>query len=400
MRRIVVVGASLAGLRAGEALRAEGFDGELTMLGAEPHLPYNRPPLSKELLAGEVERSAVDLLAPDELRAQWRLGVAARRLDLRSRRIELDDESHVEFDGLVIATGVRPRMLPRSAGAPRRGVFALRTIDDSVRLAAALRSAGSVAVVGAGFIGCEVAATARALGRDVTLIDVAPAPLEPRLGAALGDWLAGLHRERGVRLALGSPVEALEGQERLVAVRLADGRRIDADLAVVGLGTEACTEWLAGSGIALSDGVLCDETLAAVGVEGVVAAGDVARWPYAGGAPVRVEHWSNAVDHGFAAARTLLHGAAAGPLQTLPSFWSDQHGVRIQSIGLPGLSDAPATLIEGGFEEGGFILAYARRGRMVAAVSVGLPPRRLARLRAAVARAEPMPELSSPAPVG
>ncbi len=384
MKRIVVVGASLAGLRAAEALRGEGFDGELVIVGDERHPPYNRPPLSKELLAGEVDEGDVVLRSAGDLAAEWRLGTTATRLDLTARRVALDDGGEVRFDGLVIATGAAARPLAPAGepGAALDAVHLLRTLDDSLRLRSALAEAHAVVVVGAGFIGCEVAATARRLGLDVTMVDIAPAPMHPRVGGLVAGWAARLHADAGVRLALGTGVAALEGDRRVRAIRLADGTRIHADVAVVGLGSVPNTRWLEGSGVPLRDGVVCDESLAVSGLPAIVAAGDVASWPHApAGRRVRVEHWANAVEQGAWAARTLLHGAArTGPFQTVPSFWSDQHGVRIQSIGLPRAGDA-CIVVDGSLEDGAFAAVYGREGRVVGALSAGLPPRRLARLR-------------------
>jgi 3-phenylpropionate/trans-cinnamate dioxygenase ferredoxin reductase subunit len=386
-RRVVVVGASLAGLRAVEGLRAEGFDGELVVVGAEERLPYNRPPLSKELLAGRSDVEDVALQRVGDLRCEWVLGSAAKRLDLDARRVVLADHRELAFDGLILACGADARPLRRPPG-PAEGVFMLRTLDDSLRLRAGMVGAGHVVIVGAGFIGCEVASTARSLGLDVTMVDVAASPMEPRVGEEVGRWAAELHRSHGVRLVLGTGVDTLEGADRLTAVRLADGTRIEADLAVVGLGSVPNTGWLAGSGLPLDDGIVCDATLAVHGVPGVVAAGDVARWPYGPvGGSVRVEHWSNAVEQGGWAARTLLHGGASGPFATLPSFWSDQHGARIQSLGLPAAAHR-SLVVEGSPDEGRFVVLYARAGRLVGAIAVGLP-RRLARLRRAVLGAEP-----------
>jgi 3-phenylpropionate/trans-cinnamate dioxygenase ferredoxin reductase subunit len=392
LRRVVVVGASLAGLRAAEALRSEGYDGAMEIVGAEPHLPYNRPPLSKELLAGTMRREEVHLQGTAELAAEWRLGVAATALDVTARTVALDDGSRVAFDGLVIATGSRARPL----GSQIDGVFLLRTLDDSLHLRAALAEVDRVVVVGAGFIGCEVASTARALGCEVTMVDVGATPMEPRVGPLVGAWAARFHEMHGVRLVLGVGVEELEHDGRLRAVRLADGTRIEADVAVVGLGSVPNTGWLAGSGLPLGDGVACDGALAVQGVRGVVAAGDVASWPYEpAGVRLRVEHWSNAVEQGMWAARTLLHGAGvAGSFRTLPSFWSDQHGVRIQSIGLPGLGKE-SVLVEGSIDEDCFTVLYARDGRVVGALTVGMPPKRLARLRGAVSRAEPLDDVAA-----
>jgi 3-phenylpropionate/trans-cinnamate dioxygenase ferredoxin reductase component len=384
--RIVVVGASLAGLRAAEGLRAEGFDGELFVVGEEPHMPYNRPPLSKELLAGSVAPDDVRLQAVGELACEWVLGEAAVALDLAARRIALSGGSELPFDGLVLACGAAAR--PFAGPVPGAGVHTLRSLGDALELARALPAAEHVAVVGAGFIGCEVAATARKHGARVTMIDVADAPLGPRLGSMVSAWFTELHTAAGVVLEMGQGVAALEGGDRLERVRLADGRALDADLAVVGLGSVPNTHWLEGSGIPLDGGVVCDASLAVRGVPDVVAAGDVARWPYAPlGAPVRIEHWSNAVEQGGFAARTLLHGAqVAGPFVSVPSFWTDQHDVRVQSLGLPAAADR-SVLAEGSPEDGAFVVAYARGERLIGAVGVGLP-RRLARLRKAIARGD------------
>jgi NADPH-dependent 2,4-dienoyl-CoA reductase/sulfur reductase-like enzyme len=386
-RRIVVVGASLAGLRAAEGLRKEGFEGELVIVGDEPHRPYNRPPLSKQFLAGGMEDGEVELRPVVELDAEWRLGVAATGLDLHTRRLALSDGSELGFEGLVVATGATARPLAAANGscADLDAVFALRTLDDSCRLRAALDQASTLTVVGAGFIGCEVAATARALGLEVTMVDIAPAPMQPRVGELVAAWAAGLHQRSGVRLALGSGVAAIERDGRGCRIQLSDGTRLGSDLAVVGLGSVPSTGWLERSGVPLGDGVICDSSLAVKGVPGVVAAGDVVRWPHApAGELVRIEHWSNAVEQGAWAARTLLHGSErAGAFQTLPSFWSDQHGVRIRALGLPGLADQ-SVLVEGSLEEGGFLVVYGRGGRVVGALSAGLPPRRIAQLRAAI----------------
>ncbi len=383
MKRLVVVGASLAGLRAAEALRREGFDGTLTILGDEPHAPYDRPPLSKELLAGERGPGDVALRVDPELDAEWRLGEAATGLDL-DRRVVATAAGEVPFDGLVIATGARARPLP---GLELRAgvVLALRTLDDALALRAALERAPRLLIVGAGFIGVEVATTARALGCEVAIVSLDPpvAVAGPEVSGVCGALLA----DAGVDVRVGRRIAEVEHGGG--AVVLDDGARIAFEVAVVAVGAAPNVEWLAGSGLTLQDGVLCDASCAAVGVEGVVAAGDVARWPNPlfGGAPMRVEHWTNAVEQGRAAARTLLHGRGPHTAHgSVPGFWSDHGGTRLQSVGLPALGDR-LEIVEGSLEERRFAAASYRDGRLVGAVTYGMP-RALARYRIALARPE------------
>jgi NADPH-dependent 2,4-dienoyl-CoA reductase/sulfur reductase-like enzyme len=335
---IVIVGASLAGLRAAQAIRKAGHDGPVIVIGAEPHLPYTRPPLSKELLHGEAEPA----LPCDGLDVEWRLGTTATGLDLERREVELGDE-RLKYDRLLIATGMRAR--------PGNG-FTLRSLDDAVALKAALSRASSLAVIGAGFIGCEVAARARTLGLDVTLIDIAPQPMTA-LGPELGARCAELHRAHGVKLQLG------------------DGTPVEADVTVAALGAIPNTEWLRDSGLRLEPGVVCDELLQAA--EHVWCAGDVAAWPHplAGGERIRIEHWTNAAEQGAAAARNLLGDLT--PYRAVPYFWSDQYDVRIQAAGLPHLAER--------FDHVEPDLALGMRGdRVVAAVTFNAP-RRLMQLR-------------------
>jgi NADPH-dependent 2,4-dienoyl-CoA reductase/sulfur reductase-like enzyme len=297
---IVIVGASLAGLRAAQTIRKR-FDGPVVVVGAEPHLPYTRPPLSKELLHGEAEPA----FPCDDLDVEWRLGTTATGLDLARREVELGDE-RLRYDRLLIATGTRAR--------PGNGIT-LRTLDDALALKAALRRATSLAVIGAGFLGCEVAASARKLGLDVTLVDIAPQPMMA-LGPELGARCAELHRAHGVTLQLGDPTP------------------VAADVTVAALGAIPNIEWLEGSGLRLQHGVVCDEYLQAE--EHVWCAGDVTVWPHplADGEPIRIEHWTNAAEQGAAAARNLLGERA--PYAAVPYFWSDQYDVKIQAAGLPG----------------------------------------------------------------
>ena len=314
MRRVVIVGASLAGLRAAQAARTGGFDGELVVVGEEVHRPYTRPPLSKELLAGEHEAERV-VLPSDTFDAQWRLGVPATRLDRARRRVVLADGDELPYDRLILATGSRARRWP-GPGGELEGVHVLRSLDDALALRAALERRPRVVVVGAGFIGCEVAQTARKQGLDVTLIDIAPTPMLP-LGPQLGEWCAALHRDHGVDVRLRTGVAALHGAGRIEAVELTDGTRVDADLVVVGMGAQPNTEWLADSGLQLTPGLECDATLTAVGDPDILGAGDIVSWPHplAGGEAIRIEHWTVAAEQGQQAGRNVL--LAAGAAQAL-----------------------------------------------------------------------------------
>jgi 3-phenylpropionate/trans-cinnamate dioxygenase ferredoxin reductase subunit len=373
LERVVIVGASLAGLRAAQTLRREGFAGSLAVVGEEQHLPYRRPPLSKEFLAGAAERDSVPLGGHEEAEADWLLGRRATGLDLARGEVALEDGERLGFDGLVIATGASPRRL---RGTPELdGVHVVRTIDDALGLREELRRGRPrVLVVGCGFIGSEIASTCRTLGLHVTVVDPLPLPLAP-LGPLVGGVCAELQREHGVDLRLGCAVVEVEGHGSVERVRLSDGSTVDADLLVVGVGVTPATGWLEDSGLLLDDGVVCDETLAAHGRERIVAAGDVARWRHTlfDGRLVRVEHWSNAVEQGVAAAKRLLADPErAEPFVSLPSFWSDQFGVRIQSFGLPQLGD-DAVLVEGSIEARQFLVVYTERGRAIGAVALNLP---------------------------
>lgn len=384
LRRIVVVGSSLAGMRAAESLRDEGFDGSLVVLGAEEHRPYDRPPLSKELLTGAAGVGDVALRVSDDLAAEWMLGDAAVQLDLR-RRVVLTQSGHeLEFDGLVVATGSVPRRLP-VLDLARDGVRELRTLDDALALHAALAARPRLVVVGSGFIGVELACAARTLGAEVDVVSIDP-PL-----AVAGTLFSGVCRDflldHDVRLHLGRTVVELPGSGPVEAVELDDGRRLEADLVVAAVGARPVTDWLEGSGLLLEDGIVCDASLAADGADGVVAAGDVARWPNPlfDGAPMRVEHWTNAVEQGSAAARTLLHGSTPETVfASVPSFWSDHFGTRLQSVGLPALADR-VEIVDGTLEERRFVAAAYRGDELVAATTYGMV-RGLAPFRVALGR--------------
>lgn len=371
----MVVGASLAGLRAAEALRAAGYDGSLTLVGAEPHLPYDRPPLSKRVLSGEWGPDRIALRKPDgyaDLRLDLRLGTPAGHLDMAARRVVLAGGEALPFDGLVIATGATPRRLP-GVDPAMAGVHVLRTLDDCLALRDDLDAGPArVVVIGAGFIGAEVAATARARGLAVTMLEALPAPLSKGLGDEMGHAIAQVHRDHGVDVRLGVGVAGVDGGSRVGAVRLVDGGSIDADVVVVGIGVRPDTAWLQGAGLDLTDGITCDATLAA-GPPGVYAAGDVARWPNRRfGTLARIEHWTNAAEQGAHAAHNLLAGTAATPYEPVPFVWSDQFDARIQVVGHASADDE-VRVVAGSVAERRFLALYGRHGTVRAVLGVNMP---------------------------
>ena len=385
MKSVTIVGASLAGMRAAESLRREGFDGTVTVVGDETDAPYDRPPLSKQVLAGEWEPERIvlyDAEALDDLRLTWRLGTRAVAFDAASRTVTLDGGERLAADGVVIATGARTRTLPGTEDLA--GVYTLRTLADSLAIRAEFEATpGRVVVVGTGFIGAEVAATARGRGLDVTMVEMAETPLERVLGAELGKVCADVHRDHGVDLRLGVGVAEIGGGDRVEQVVLSDGTCLDADVVIVGVGVIPNTEWLEGSGLEVDNGVVCDETCLAA--PGVVAAGDVARWPNRlFGQSMRVEHWDNAIDQGMAAARRLLAGDDAEPFAPVPWFWSDQYDRKIQLAGRSGPDD-DVLVVTGSPEERRFAAIYGRGGRIVAVLGFNRP-RHVMQYRRLIAR--------------
>ncbi len=371
LRDIVVVGAGIAGVRAAETLRQEGYTGALTIAGDEWHAPYHRPPLSKKLLSGRIQRAGIDLAPQFDLGARVIRGAKAVRLDPSSKKLELDDDGTnvwMNYDGLVIATGAVPRAW---AGDPvPDGVMLLRTVDDCLAIRERLQSHPRVAVVGGGFIGAEVAATCRSLELDVAVVERNDGLLSSALGGEMAACFTRLHRQHGVDVRVGAEVDTFVSDGRVKGVRLGDGSELPADLVIVGLGVTPATDWLDGSGLRVDDGVVCDATGAAEGGSDVVAVGDVARWWH----PryerhLRIEHWDHAGRQGEVAARTLLAGPdGAEAYDDIPYFWSDQYHVKIQMLGVPTDYDA-FEVVEGRLDNWEFTATYARDGRTIAVLS-------------------------------
>jgi NADPH-dependent 2,4-dienoyl-CoA reductase/sulfur reductase-like enzyme len=379
-RRVLIVGASAAGLAAAEALRRADFAGEITLLGEEPHRPYDRPPLSKQILSGQWELDRLPLRGEErlaELGLDLRLGETATGLDLAAREVRLADDSSIGYDDLVIATGVRPRRLPGEKA------HVLRTLGDALALRERLGAGTRLVVVGAGFLGAEAAAVARELGAEVTALEPAPVPLAHAVGAEVGEVIAAVHREHGVDLRTGVGVAEVVAE----GVRLADGEVVAADEVLVAIGAVPNTEWLEGSGLTIENGVVCDEYCAAA--PGVYAAGDVARWhnPLFGES-MRIEHRTNAAEQGMAAARNLLAPEAAKPFAPVPYFWSDQYDLKIQSYGyLRGHEEI--AIVEGSLAERRFLAVYRTGDRVSGVLGVNVVPKAIRPWRQAIATRAP-----------
>ncbi|MEU8915320.1 FAD-dependent oxidoreductase [Streptomyces nigrescens] len=412
--RIVIVGASLAGLRAAETLREKGFTGSLTLVGEEPQPPYDRPPLSKQVLLGRVPADRTGLPRRRDVEAQWKLGVRATGLDPIEKRVLLADGEEVPYDRLLIATGTRARPWPHPVEAALDGVFTLRTSDEARRLAERLDvGPRRVLVIGAGFTGSEIASACRERGLAVTVAERGPAPLVGALGGTLGALAAKLQRAHGVDLRCGVTVTALEGDGRLTGAEFSDGTRIDAEVAVVALGAIRNTEWLADSGLAAGPrGVTCDAGCRAFDMYGIVtddvfAAGDIARFPH----PLfeyqllSLEHWGNAVAQAVVAAHNMVNpGPRRLPHLTVPAFWSSQFGLNIKSVGVPTFSDQ-VVIAQGSLKDARLVAVYGYRGRVTAAVSVN-QARSLEYYQRLIETAAPFPpapgaadQIESPVPV-
>ena len=372
---LLVVGASLAGLRAVEGARKAGHDGPITLVGAERHLPYDRPPLSKAVLAAGRMPDVTfrdESHLRDHLGVELVLGAPAQWLDIRGRRIGVDGKE-IGFDSVVIATGATARPLPLAEGL--RGVHTLRTLDDAVAIRTSLESSRGTVVVGAGFIGSEVASAARRRGVPVTIVEAAPSPLGRALGCEMGARIAELHHAEGTDLRCDVQVTRVDAEAgRVVRLHLSDGSVLATDLVVTGIGADPATEWLADSGLLLDNGICADETLAALDstgrpVPGVYVAGDVARWRN----PLfeqlmRIEHWTNAAEQGAQAARNALNPSTAAPYSTVPYFWSDWYDHRIQFVGIAEADDV--TVVSHGDATDRLVALFRRADRIVGALTV------------------------------
>lgn len=379
MHRVVVVGGGLAAFRFAQEIREQGFSGHLTIVSDEQVKPYDRPPLSKQVLTGEMSPEDCTF-AGEVVGAEWRHGTAAASLERASRVVCLADGSEVPYDGLLIATGRRARPWPGST--PASGVHLIRDLVDATGFRSAAADVHRVVVVGAGFIGCEVAATLRARDADVTVVDQANLPM-PALGPLAGEWAQSLHEERGVQFRLGAGIEGILGEESATGVELSDGEILPADLVLVAIGSLPNSDWLSGSGLRINSGgvIVTDATCTGINEDGspvpeIMVAGDVAAWPHpALDEPVCIEHWSNARDTGDLAARNiLLEHTQRTPLSALasvPSFWSDQYDTKIKAVGLLRAVETWNEVSRD--DEKGALLVEGRRGdELVAAVAFNM----------------------------
>ncbi len=379
---VVIVGASVAGIRTAQALRAREFDGPITVIGDEPRQPYDKPPLSKQMLDPATDGEPIALLpveAIDELHLDVHLGMPATALDTTGKTLALGDGTDISYDILVIACGVTPRTLP--GVAEFANVHTVRTADDAHALRHALLPGSRAVAIGAGFIGAEFASAATTRGASVTLVEAQETPLSAQLGPDVGGRLAELHTANGVTLLTGQQVSGFDGHDRVTGVRLADGSGIPADLVVIGIGAVPAVDWLESSALTLDNGIVCDSSLRAIGVRDVYAAGDVARWHN----PVydeltRIEHWTNANEHADTIAAGIV--GAAAPRPALPYVWSDQYGKRIQIIGRPALGSP--VIVEGDAVAGNLIAGYADDSGVLVGALVLDNPRLLLKFRKAI----------------
>ncbi|MGB8386806.1 NAD(P)/FAD-dependent oxidoreductase [Mycobacterium sp.] len=385
---IVIVGGGLAAARTAEQLRRSEYSGGITIVSDEVHLPYDRPPLSKEVLRKEVDDVA---LKPrqwyDENDITLRLGSAATSLDTAAQTVTLADGTVLGYHELVIATGLEPRRIP--AFPDLEGIRVLRSFDESVALREHASAAQHAVVVGAGFIGCEVAASLRSLGVDVVLVEPQPTPLASVLGEQIGELVARLHRAEGVDVRLGVGVAEVRGQRQVDTVVLTDGTELPADLVVVGIGSRPATEWLEGSGVEVDNGVICDEA-GRTSAPNVWALGDVASWRDATGHQARVEHWSNVADQARVVVPAML-GQDVPQVVVVPYFWSDQYDVKIQCLGEPEATDTVHLVEDDGRK---FLAYYERDGVLVGVVGGGMPGK-VMKVRAKIAAGAPISEILS-----
>lgn len=383
MIRIVIVGGSVGGVKAAQALRSGGFGGEIVIVEQEPvSYPYDKPPLSKSHLVAVDGTHAVPLVPDDEfsaLAADWRGGTAAASLDIAAKEIVLADETRIAYDILIIATGSRARQSPWGAG-PR--IHVLRTSADAARLRASLQPGRHLVVVGGGFIGAEVAATARSVGAEVTMIDPLPAPMSRALNEEIGQIFADKHAAEGVQMRFDTGVEGIEDDGDTALVTLSSGERINADAVLVGIGAVVNTEWLESSGLVIDGGIVTGDRLRAVGAEDIHVIGDACRWQHADGSgSTRLEHWTNAADQARLVAHNILSPENARAYDPIEYVWSDQYDWKIQIVGHTGAADSQ---LLGAPTDGRFAVAYSEDGVHLTGAVVVNWPRALISARRAV----------------
>lgn len=383
---VIIVGGGLAAARTAEQLRRSEFAGAITIVSDEDHLPYDRPPLSKEVLRAETDDVT---LKPAEFYAENNitvlLGNGAKSVDTEAKTLTLADGSQLGYDELVIATGLVPKRI--KSFPDLAGIHVLRNFDESLALRKEADSASRAVVIGAGFIGCEVAASLRKLGVDVVLVEPQPAPLASVLGQQIGDLVTRLHRAEGVDVRCGVGVSDVSGDDRVRKVTLSDGTELDADIVIVGIGSHPATEWLEGSGLEIDNGVVCDEA-GRTSAPNVWAIGDVASWRDNVGGQVRVEHWSNVADQARVLVPTML-GQDPPAAVSVPYFWSDQYDVKIQALGEPEATDT-VHIVE---DDGRKFLAYYERDGVVVGVVGGGFPGKVMKVRAKIAAGAPISDL-------
>jgi 3-phenylpropionate/trans-cinnamate dioxygenase ferredoxin reductase component len=383
---IVIVGGGLAAARTAEQLRRSEYAGPITIVSDEDHLPYDRPPLSKEVLRAETDDVT---LKPaefyDENDITVLLGKGAHSVNTDAKAVTLADGSELGYDELIIATGLVPKRI--SSFPDLEGIHVLRSFDESIALRKEAGSARRAVVVGAGFIGCEVAASMRGMGVDVVLVEPQPSPLASVLGEQIGELVARLHRAEGVDVRCGVGVSEVRGTDRVEKVVLGDGTELDADLVVVGIGSHPATAWLEGSGIAVDNGVVCD-AVGRASTPHVWAIGDVASWRNTVGHQVRVEHWSNVADQARGMVAAILDKDLPATV-TVPYFWSDQYDVKIQCLGEPEATDV-VHIVE---DDGRKFLAFYERDGVVAGVVGGGMPGKVMKVRAKIAAGAPISDV-------
>ena len=384
MTTTVIVGSSVGGVRTAQALRSEGYDGHVVLVGEEAELPYDKPPLSKGLLAGTATPESVRLMtreAADRVGIRLLLGHRASRLDVAARLVELDGHEPLAYDHLVVATGSRARPSP---WGERPGIHVVRTLQDAQALREDLLAGGHVVVVGGGFIGAEVASTARLLDLEVTMVDALPVPMSRVLNPEIGGWFVDLHERHGVRSRFGVGVEAIEGERGDLTVRLTDGTELAAAVVVVGIGAEPNDGWLRSSGLVVDNGLVCDEYCRAVDAPNVFGVGDVARWFHPGhGAEMRIEHWTNAVDQAVCVAHNITHPGDLRSYAPVEYVWSDQHDWKIQVVGRTSGNTEHVVVGEPAVDNR-FAVLYTRDGTTMCGAAVVNWPRALIACRKAV----------------